>query len=295
MLEAAKNEPSTWMRDFRTYPLGPSLGQCCGGTARVLFEHFGVEEFATLAGGDTASASGLLIRPIASGEPLRHFSNRLETHDLPLNVARAATDMLSGAKPRRALLIPARKGAPAYFIEPAGGDAKPLYIYGAGHVGRAIVKAVEDLDFAVNWIDTHTDRFPDPTPEGVTPILARDPADVARSTPAGAFHLVLTYSHPLDLTICHALLGKPDFGFLGLIGSKSKRARFRKRLSEGGISDTALARMTCPIGIGALRGKEPATIAISVAAQLIERLEAERHNTSLRKEGEHGTVGRLSA
>ena len=285
LLAEGRQNGQPWLRELKSWPLGPALGQCCGGMVRLLFEHFGPAEMDALAAlRGMPGEPGVVARPCASGEPLRHFDERQTAYALPLHVAGMVSDMLSGARPRRAVLIRARKGEPAYFIEPAGRDPKPLYIYGAGHVGRAIVRAVEGLDFAVRWADTHVKRFPDPLPAGVTPIAAPNLAAVAQAAPEGAYHLVLTYSHPLDLAICHALLSRPLFGFLGLIGSQSKRARFLKRLRETGVSEAALARLTCPIGLGAIRGKAPAVIAIAAAAQLVERLEAER------REAQHGTA-----
>ncbi len=294
LLVNAAAEPAVWLRDLRTWPLGPSLGQCCGGAVRVLFEHYGAAECNALKE-DGIEAGGVILRPVATGEPLRILATRQEARDLPLHIARAACDMLSGARPRTPVLLPARKGIGAYLIEPAGAAPTPLFIYGAGHVGRAIVKAIADLDFAVSWVDVHADRFPDPLPDGVARIITDDPAAVAHAAPEGAYHLVLTYSHALDLAICHALLADPRFGFLGLIGSESKRARFLKRLGEGGVAPAALARLTCPIGIGLLRGKEPATIAISVAAQLIEQREQAASADTTHKEGKRGEAGRISA
>jgi xanthine dehydrogenase accessory factor len=276
LLAQAEREPP-WLRDVRNWPLGPSLGQCCGGAVRVLFEYYGAAEREAIRQAEAATgASCLIVRSAMSGEPLRILSTRQEARDLPLHVARVASDMLSGTRSRSAVFIPARKGEAAWFIEPSRAEPKPLFIYGAGHVGRAIVKIAAELDFAIHWVDIHQDRFPAELPEGVTPIVAQAPSGIAAAAPQGAYHLVLTYSHALDLAICHALLAEPRFGFLGLIGSASKRARFHKRLAEAGIAPAALQRLTCPIGIGSLRGKEPATIAVAVAAQLIEQLEAER-------------------
>jgi xanthine dehydrogenase accessory factor len=295
LLAKAAAEATPWLRDVRNWPLGPSLGQCCGGAVRVLFEHYGTLEREAIRQVEaTADATRLIVRSAASGEALRILSNRQEARDLPLHVARVAGDMLSGARPRNVAFIPARKGEAAWFIEPYGAKPKPLFVYGAGHVGRAIVKIAAELDFAIHWVDVHQDRFPAMLPEGVMPVVAPDPAAIAAAAPQGAYHLVLTYSHALDLAICHALLAEPRFGFLGLIGSASKRARFHKRLAEAGIAPAALQRMTCPIGIGSLRGKEPATIAVAVAAQLIERLEAERL-ANAQNGGELGKSQRLSA
>jgi xanthine dehydrogenase accessory factor len=291
----AEADPGLWCRDLRSWPLGPSLGQCCGGAVRVLFELYALGEADVLRGSIAAGRTGLALRPVTSGQPPRIVADRVEARELPLHVARVASDMLSGARRRSAVLLPARKGAEAWFIEPFGEAPKPLFLYGAGHVGRAIVKALADLDFAVRWVDVSAVRFPTIPSDGMVQIVAQDPAEIAQDAPAGAYHLVLTFSHALDLAICHALLANPVFGFLGLIGSQSKRARFMKRLSEGGIPPAALARLTCPIGIGRLRGKEPATIAISVAAQLIEQLEQERGLTTCDKEGKLEKSGRLSA
>ncbi|MBX2806951.1 MAG: xanthine dehydrogenase accessory protein XdhC [Hyphomicrobiales bacterium] len=271
--DAEKGSQTPWQRDMRVWPLGPSLGQCCGGSVRVLFELFTDHERADIPALEDAS---LILRPATDGEPVRILSARREIDDLPLHVARIARDMLSGARNRKAAFLPARKGQSAWFIEPMQTAAKPLYIYGAGHVGRAIVRTLQDLPFAVRWTDVQADRFPPRISDGVQPIITSDPAAIASMAPQGAYHLVLTYSHALDLAICRALLSKPDFGFFGLIGSASKRARFIRRLREGGVTKAAIDRLTCPIGIGNLRGKDPATIAISVAAQLIERLEHER-------------------
>jgi xanthine dehydrogenase accessory factor len=96
------------------------------------------------------------------------------------------------------------------------------------------------------------------------------PPPFAGGAAAGAFHLVLTYSHALDLAICHSLLRRGDFRFLGLIGSATKRARFLKRLAELGIGEARLERLVCPIGVPGIGGKEPAMIALSVAAQLVQ-------------------------
>jgi xanthine dehydrogenase accessory factor len=296
LLRHTEAKPAIWSRDLRSWPLGPSLGQCCGGAVRILFEHYGVRERQALNGNiAAASRRRLVLRPVASGEPLSVLSARQQARDLPLHVARAASDMLSGARPRQPVLLPARKGAEPYFIEPISGEPKSLFIYGAGHVGRAIVRVIVDLDFEVNWVDVHADRFPNPLPGRARPIITQDPTAIASAAPEGAYHLVLTFSHALDLVICHALLAQPIFGFLGLIGSDTKRARFMKRLGEAGIPPGLLSTLTCPIGIGALRGKEPATIAISVAAQLIQQLERESGAHTLDTERKLEATKRLSA
>ncbi|MBE0413623.1 xanthine dehydrogenase accessory protein XdhC [Yoonia sp.] len=145
---------------------------------------------------------------------------------------------------------------------PAG---RPLWIYGAGHVGRAIVTVMAPLpDFTITWVDTHADRFPE---TDVTTLVATAPALAVKHAPDDAAHLILTYSHEIDLALCHAILCR-DFFSVGLIGSATKWARFKTRLVALGHSPAQIARIACPIGDPAL-GKHPAAIALGVATAMM--------------------------
>ena len=145
-----------------------------------------------------------------------------------------------------------------------------LQLYGAGHVGRAIIRLLCDIDCSVQWIDEREDQFPtSQLPPHIEKVCVDSvEAEVANALP-GSFYLVLTHNHDLDQTIVEAILRRGDFGYLGLIGSKTKRARFLKRCEERGIAKEILARITCPIGIAGLDGKEPEIIAVSTVAQLL--------------------------
>lgn len=146
--------------------------------------------------------------------------------------------------------------------EPAG---RPLWIYGAGHVGRAIVTVMSPLPgFAITWVDTAPDRFPK---TDVTTLVATDPAQAVKHAPADAAHLILTYSHEIDLALCHAIL-RQNFYSAGLIGSATKRARFKARLAALGHRPAQIARIACPIGDPAF-GKHPAAIALGVATAMM--------------------------
>jgi xanthine dehydrogenase accessory factor len=119
-------------------------------------------------------------------------------------------------------------------------------------------------------------------PPRVDKIVSASPPGDVPGAPPGTLYLVMTHSHPLDLEICAQVLRREDFGFLGLIGSQTKRARFASRLRAIGIPSHRLSRLTCPIGIPGIGGKEPAAIAVAVAAQLLivaERRQAERNPT----------------
>ena len=146
--------------------------------------------------------------------------------------------------------------------------ARTVWIWGAGHVGRALVGVLAPLpDRRITWIDTDAARFPDPLPAGVRQLIAADPGTLVAEAPTDADHLIVTYSHALDLDLCHRLLVH-GFASLGLIGSASKRARFHSRLAALGHSPIEIARITCPIGDPSF-GKDPQAIAIGVAAALL--------------------------
>lgn len=151
-----------------------------------------------------------------------------------------------------------------------------LQMHGAGHVGQAIATLLCLLDVTVDWIDERDDAFAPTTALG-TPWpdtvrrLALDgaPGEVA-SAPPGTFYLVLTHDHDLDLRIVDAVLRRDDVGFLGMIGSKSKRERFRHRLAQRGLDEARLARLRCPVGVDGIVGKQPEVIALAVVAQLLQ-------------------------
>ncbi len=144
-------------------------------------------------------------------------------------------------------------------------------LHGAGHVAKALVKVLGDIDCLVRWIDERDDMFPDKVPDNVTVVRTRASAGEVAEAPAGAWHLVMTHDHALDLEICDAVLSRGDFDYLGLIGSRSKAARFGKRLAERGFTAEELDRLHCPIGLPYTGGKAPMEIAVSVAADLMRR------------------------
>ena len=268
-----EDKDAGWLRQTKIYPLGPSLGQCCGGSAQLLFERFGAAECLALQN-FAASESGLLLRPLASGTAptLAAHPEDLDAA-LPRAVRRIGGEMLVGGQLPEARLVAGQKKSDDWFVEPLRARQVPLFLYGAGHVGRAVVQALTGLAFDIHWVDTAPERFPGLKTGAVECISAADPSVIAAAAPANAFHVVMTYSHPMDLAICHAVLEKNDFAYLGLIGSKTKRARFVRRLQDAGISEAVVERMVCPIGLPGIRGKEPAVIAVSLAADLLQRLQ----------------------
>ena len=218
--------------------LGPSLGQCCGGAVTLWTELYdAVPE---------AVASVVARGP----EPMPLAVKRL------LAAARG-----QGVRPEAGLVQ-------GWLVEPVAEADRQVWIWGAGHVGRALVSVLAPLPgIEVTWVDVGPERFPEALPEGVTVVPAADPAVLADHAPMGAEHLILTYSHALDLELCHRLLDR-GFRSCGLIGSATKWARFRARLKALGHSAEAVGRIRCPIGDPAL-GKHPQAIAVGVAAELL--------------------------
>ncbi|SMX39025.1 xanthine dehydrogenase accessory protein XdhC [Octadecabacter ascidiaceicola] len=144
----------------------------------------------------------------------------------------------------------------------------PLWIWGAGHVGRAIAHVLAPLeDRQITLIDTTAERMPDVLPVTVAPLVAANPILAVPHAPDDTDHIILTYSHDLDLALCDALL-RHGFASAGLIGSATKWARFRSRLASMGHTSAQISRIACPIGDPSL-GKHPQAIAVSVAAALI--------------------------
>lgn len=213
----------------RHFPLGPALGQCCGGNVDVAF--------VPMHAGDRADLMQLQM---------------IEQHGGRFVIERALD---TGVQ----LVLPL--------------DFSPwhIWVFGAGHVGLAIVQVLATLPCQICWIDARDAVFPHNLPENVRVIEADDPAAKARAIPANADVLVLTHSHALDLDICLELIKRDDLAYIGLIGSATKATTFRRRFEQRGYAGAEIARITCPIGQTKLKSKHPGAIAVGVAADLIER------------------------
>jgi xanthine dehydrogenase accessory factor len=168
------------------------------------------------------------------------------------------------------------------FSEQFGDSNRKLYLFGAGHVGRALVLALAPLPFDVVWIDAREGAFPSVVPSNVVTIQSENPAAEITDAPPGSFAVVMTHSHGLDLEIIDAVLRNPRFAYAGLIGSATKRMRFSKRLREAGVPDENISVMVCPIGLSSIKSKHPSAIAAATVAQLLERDEQLRFAESPR-------------
>jgi xanthine dehydrogenase accessory factor len=165
-----------------------------------------------------------------------------------------------------------RSGADLAF----GSMPRQVYLFGAGHVGRALVLALAPLAVSVRWIDPRAEAFPRAIPENVSAQAPADPLAALANAPTGSLVFVMTHSHALDLAIVDAALRNPALANVGLIGSATKRARFESRLRQAGVATDRIESLICPIGIPGIRSKEPAVIAAGVAAQILVLDEALR-------------------
>jgi len=228
---------------YQHYALGPLLGQCCGGAANVLLEKL------------TGCHLPLLGQITAAVEKRTPYG---------LMSATGGTEV-----GKHLVTIPSEDVQDGILYEWHPNDAAPLYMFGAGHVGKAMAAVLGRLNFEVTWIDDREGQFPELVADNVERILSPEPLKYVAAAPAGTIFLVFTYSHKQDYDITSAILKRTDFRYCGMIGSKTKRARFATYYLKSGGTEGQLEALTCPVGLKDITGKSPDVIAIAVAAQLL--------------------------
>ena len=229
------------------YSLGPDLGQCCGGAVRLLLEPLTKIDRRWLTKWQTvlSGPDAYLLTTSNSGEKSWTGAERTE----------------EGAR--------VIEGPAWQVAEAVRSTSRHVWLFGAGHVGRALAKVLAELPFNVTWLDSRFDGFPEEIPADMRHIAVPRLAEKVNEAPPATLFLVLTHSHQLDLDICDRVLKRGDFAFLGLIGSATKKARFLRSLKERGHGAATLERLVCPIGLAQIPGKQPMAIAVATAAQLL--------------------------
>lgn len=238
--------------ETRGFALGPELGQCCGGKVELVVEIIEAgrrDQIEMLAEKEATGALTTRGRLISDQGVLREVVEDA----LPPGAASYAAGVLT---------------------EGFGDQRRPVVLFGAGHVGRALVMALAPLPFRLTWVDPRPDAFPGHVPANVTLVHEAEPAVVLAGAADGTFVLAMTHSHPLDLAVVFAALGDARFPYVGVIGSKTKRARFVSQLRDAGIPPERIADLVCPIGAGPVHSKLPAVIAAMATVELLERDEA---------------------
>jgi len=256
-------------RRLQRFPLGPALGQCCGGVVHLAFERVDRDYLAVLAARSHEDCWRLLLLDAPGAEPARAVfdaTGRLlhagpqdrAAHGAWPSFDRAlGTHVVQDSQDRR------------WLVDAMLAPRAHLMLFGAGHVGAAIVRALADLPCRVTWVDERDDLFPPDLPHNVTVEATDTPEALAQTAPPDTSFLVMTHSHALDQRLAETILKRPGHDWFGLIGSATKRTQFERRLRERGIAQDRLDAMVCPIGVPGIEGKLPAVIAVAVAAQLL--------------------------
>jgi xanthine dehydrogenase accessory factor len=232
--------------------LGVDLGQCCGGVVAVWLECF----------------------PQASRPELEALAGQMTSAPAVLSTVVTAAGVRRSLSPGEGMVTPRvlTTAGEVAFLERLDEEYPGVWLYGAGHVGQSLAGMLVQLPLRLQWLDSRLGQFPPGAMDYSRVLSEPELVSTVAEAPAGTFFVVMTHDHALDYELCRAVLMRADAGWLGLIGSQSKAARFRSRLRRAGVGEQAIERMVCPIGVAGVKSKWPAAIAVAIAAQLMQLL-----------------------
>ena len=260
--------------DESHFALGARLGQCCGGQATLWFEHR--DTWAALLNAPQFSLAERWVAVGRAGQPQRMLVSASES----LGTLADGTDATACIRARAAL---SQREAVAFwdeeadetlFLEPLAASDFEVWLFGAGHVALACARVLSALPCRVTVVDSRPELLEPIALTGATTLYSRSPELEVANAPPGCQFVVMTHSHDLDARVCEHVMRRGDFSYLGLIGSRTKRASFEKRFRKRGFTDTELSNLVCPLGISVPDGgqpKEPGVIALGLACQLLEQ------------------------
>ncbi|ERI33992.1 xanthine dehydrogenase accessory protein XdhC [Alcaligenes nematophilus] len=232
-------------------PLGPSLGQCCGGVVTLLYETLGAEDLGWLEELDSAVRAG---QATSRRSQLLSDGNKQVDIQSPSIVDESRLEY---------------DGSQGVWMEDLPPPPLTILLFGAGHVGEALVQILGTLPCRVLWIDERPELFPAQVPSNVSLEITDIPDALIEQAPTNSYFLVMTHNHGLDLALCQKILRRPDTAYVGLIGSMTKRRQFERRLQQRGMPESRIQELVCPIGVPGIKGKAPSIIAVAVAAELL--------------------------
>lgn len=257
------------IRHIERFALGASLGQCCGGVVWLLFERW-----------DAAQCAHML-------QALRGEHTVFRLQALHADAAESAWGEVASLRPQLPAALHAaldqtdahrcqwlQLGEQQWLLERFPACDFRIELFGAGHVARALLPLLASLPCTVHWMDSREEMLPQCVPDNVDTEWLDDPVQRVAEAVPGSFYLVMTHSHAEDQRLVEHILRRGDAAYCGLIGSRSKRQQFRQRLLRRGVSEVQWQMLTCPIGVAGIHSKQPAAIAIAVAAELLQRYEA---------------------
>ena len=234
--------------------LGPDMGQCCGGAVTILIEKFSPD----MQNPEMQNQVQLFV---AAEVRCKFFT-----------LAQLADNVV-----KRKLIDGEAEGlglkAANQISEQFGQQKLPIYLFGAGHVGRALMLNLAVLPFDVTWVDSRKSEFPPAVPANFTKIFLEQPHEVLATAPDEAQIIVLTHDHDVDFDIALTALEMNRFDYVGMIGSKTKKARFKSRFKAAGLDKHLSDKLHTPLGIVGINSKKPAAIAVSIVAEILSRKE----------------------
>jgi len=271
-------QAATWLVRF---PLAARVGQCCGGVATLVFAAIDATARPWLDAANACLRSGApfalvgalggsavnTARLVVTADDTR---GSLGDRDLDSAAIAFARTRLASAM-TGATLMPVPGSTDHLVVHVTRPDPFPVLVFGNGHVGRALVRVLSVLPMQVRWVDEREDDFPREALANVEVVVTDVPEAEIRVAPPRAAVVVTTHSHALDFALVEAALDRDDWRYVGMIGSRAKRAQLERRLAARGVAPERLRRVTCPIGAGlpGLDGKAPGVIAVAVAAELL--------------------------
>ena len=247
-------------------PLTPRFDQCCGGHVTLVFEKINPASSTWLVD----LAQFLALKPTKNNQAWLIFDQ----------ISHQKAISRTPTKPEKHLIIETIQPHPF-----------PIIIFGAGHVGKALLNQLQYLDAQLTLVDSRADQLPQLQQPHIQCITSDDWQSIVEQAPSHAYFLIMTHSHQLDFALTQAILKKGQFAYCGLIGSKTKKVRFERQLSASGFTQHQITRLTCPIGLPSIPGKSPEVLAISVVAQLLQiQAQASALKPSTHKELRHATT-----
>lgn len=269
----------TWESYERNFPLAASLAQCCGGSVRVFFEVIDqtaqtwIKPLEQLLYNKNPTVVVTAISAqgrdkLVLSQHIKQLSSHVDR--FTAHCIQLADHLFQSAGNNTITRFTWGVEKTDYLVELINPTNFPIMLFGAGHVGQAFISVMSSVDCDIHWVDSREKQFPDMIPANTKTTYEDSPEDAVNSAPSGTYFLIMTHSHQLDLRLCEAILSRSDFSYCGLIGSKSKRLRFERKLIEKSVSLNSIDKLTSPIGLGEITSKSPAEIAIGVAAELLQ-------------------------
>ena len=285
---------------LKKYPLGASLGQCCGGYVNVMFESF-IQSDATNSWIKTVSNllqdnEDFIVATIVDSNSEIEFSSKkfvyldgtlspnIDDKKISSLITKSAKDLLLLSDSPTIVQFENQSGAltEVCFEKVLTSEVQPVVVFGAGHISRALMPILINLPIKIYWVDDRAEQFD--KYQGDTSqidIICDDFVQSIPDLPDSSYCLVITYSHQIDFEICEKMITQNNFSYLGMIGSEIKGKKFRDRFHQKNFSEEVINKFICPIGDKQKFLKSPAAIAVTIAMDLINFIEHKRQPESV--------------